>query len=215
MDFFIINQTPSHGDVADGPQSSRNSIEMFRTNFEDDDSVLTSSAPKCPVCGVFVGMLQSIPPFRVHLETWGTAYGDFAFWMTDILVTKEVRDAYRESSLSGLSEFSETEIVSHKNMGGFIGKPPEYFRTSPKIGSARIDVTSSLIDWKDDDRPTCAFCLGNGGSLNGWRKIVIDEGSWNGDDIFYAYGLPGVLLATSKFIEWAEYHHFKNWSAHR
>jgi hypothetical protein len=200
MEFFVINKTPK--DDYD-PQ-------LCRTNFEYDESVVKSGSPKCPECGSFIGMLQALPPYRIHLETWGNGYGDFAFWMTDFLVTKDVCDAYRGSSLTGLSEFLATEILTHANHGGIVDDPPAYFRTIPRIGSARIDLSASGVEWKEDERPTCDCCLGNGGALKGWRRVILDECSWNGDDIFYAYGLPGVLVASSRFVDWAETNQFRN-----
>jgi hypothetical protein len=200
MEFFVINKTPKDD----------NDPRSCRTNFEYDDSVKKSDAPTCAECGSFIGMLRAFPPYRVHLETWGTGYGDFAFWMTDFLVTKRVCDAFRGTSSTGLSDFSATEILTHTNHGGVVADPPAYFRTIPPIGSARIDVTASKVEWQDDERPTCAFCLGNGGPLKSWSRIVLEERSWNGDDIFYAYGIPGVLLATSRFIDWVENNQFKN-----
>ena len=200
MEFFAINKRPTNDH---DPQSCR-------TDFEYDDSVVKSGAPQCPECGTYIGMLQAKPPFRVHLETWANCYGDFAFWMTDFLVSRRVRDAYSRSSLSGLSDFDAAEVVKSRNHAPVEGDPPEYFRTIPTIGAASVDVSASGIKWKDDKRPSCLCCLGNGGPLQSWRHVVVDESSWNGDDIFYAYGIPGVLLATSRFVEWAEEHQFKN-----
>lgn len=200
MEFFTITKRPKNDD---DPRSCR-------TDFEYDESVVKTGAPQCPECGTFVGMLQARPPYRVHLETWAMCYGDFAFWMTDFLVTSRVRDAYIDSSLSGLSDFHATEIVIRTNHKPIKDDPPEYFRTIPNIGSARIDISASGMEWKDNKQPTCPVCLGDGGTLTSWKHIVIDEDSWNGDDIFYAYGIPGVLVATSRFVEWANQHQFKN-----
>lgn len=200
MEFFVINKRPS------------NDVEpsFCRTDFTYDESVLKAGAPQCPECGAYVGMLQARPPFRVHLETWGNCYGDFAFWMSDFLVSEKVRNAYRDSRLTGLSEFVPTEVVSTTKHVCNKTDRPEYFRTIPSVGAARIDVSASGVRWRDSRRPSCHCCFGNGGPLEGWDRIVVDEDSWNGDDIFYAYGIPGALLATLRFKAWADKHEFKN-----
>jgi hypothetical protein len=86
------------------PKGSRHA-ERFRTDFTYDDSVPKGDAPKCPICERFVGMLEALPPYRVHMETWGEGFGDLAFWMTDFLVSEAFRTAFLEADLKGLSQF--------------------------------------------------------------------------------------------------------------
>ena len=81
MKFYVVNKKPSGG----------YNFERFRTDFYYDESVAKSDAPRCPLCGAFVGMLVSIPPYRVRLETWGTGFGDLAFWMSDFLISATSR----------------------------------------------------------------------------------------------------------------------------
>jgi hypothetical protein len=200
MDFYTIIDHPSGDEL----------IEKYRTDFEYDDSVGKGEAPRCPKCNSFVGMLESVPPFRVHLETWGDGYGDLAFWMSDFLVTSRFRDEFERSGLCGLQGFVSTECLSHKNHGAALGVPPEYFRTIPRIGGARVDARASEIEWGDGKRPTCDVCLAGGGVLKRWKRIVIDESSWDGSDIFYPYGIPGALMASGRFYDWAADKQFRN-----
>lgn len=200
MKFYVIDKKPKGSEKA----------ERYRTDFMYDDSVVPGDAPKCPKCGSFVGMLESIPPYSVHLETWGEGFGDLCFWMNDFLASPRFRDEYNKSGLKGLSEFKRVTVLSHKKYAFIDERPPEYFRTIPKVGAARIDPIASAIEWRDSKRPTCELCLAGAGVLERWHHVVVDESSWSGEDIFYAYGLTGTLLVSSRFYEWANGHHFRN-----
>jgi hypothetical protein len=200
MQFYIIDQKPK------GSESS----ERYRTDFWYDDSVAKGNAPKCPKCGAFIGLLEKLPPYRVHLETWGEEFGDLAFWMDSFLLSRRFREEFQNSGLKGLSSFERVEVLSHKRYGNARGKPPEYFWVLPQIGAARIDVEASGVEWGENKRPTCELCLSGGGVLRRWRRVVVDKKSWNGDDVFYAFGIPGELLTSARFFEWAKSRYFRN-----
>jgi len=200
MQFYIVDEKPKGSDDR----------ERYRTDFLYDESVVKGDAPKCPECGSFVGMLESLPPYSVHLETWGEGFGDLAFWMSDFLVSRRFRDEYDKSELRGLSEFKQVKVLSHKKYASIDERPPEYFRTIPKIGAARIDPVASQFEWRDNHSLTCKHCLAGDGILERWHRVALDEASWNGDDIFYPYGLPGTLVVSARFNEWANRHHFRN-----
>jgi hypothetical protein len=197
--FYIVNQKPSGKD-----------FERFRTDFFYDDSVKTIDAVRCPKCNSYIGMREPVPPFRVRIETWGTAFGDFVFWLDDFLVSKRFRDAYEASGLRGLREFSPVEVLSCRKHRKHSEEMPLYFRTIPKLGAAKIDLAKSGIDFGEQRELRCDVCLSGPGVLKRWKAVVVDESTWNGDDIFYAYGLPGSLIVSSRFAEWAANFEFKN-----
>jgi len=200
MKFFVVNKKPS-GDE---------NCERFRTDFYYDDSVTKSDAPRCPLCGAFVGMLVSMPPYRVRLETWGAEFGDLAFWMSDFLASDRFRDAYQCSGLSTIGDFESVEVLSIRRHIKFRGEPPSYFRAMPKIGSARIDPVASELVWGDEKKPECKVCLSGAGVIKRWKRVAIDESSWNGDDVFYPYGLNGTLMVTERFVDWSAKFDFRN-----
>ena len=200
MKFFVISKKPSGSE----------DYEKFRTDFYYDDSVKKGEAPRCLKCNSFTGMLVPIPPFRVRLETWGIDFGDLAFWMSDFLVTQRFRDSYLESGLSSIGDFQSVEVLSCRRYRKRLGTPPSYFQAVPKIGSSRVDVEKSEIEWVDSKPPECDVCFSGAGAIKRWKRVVIDERSWNGDDVFYPYGLPGSLVVTERFADWAQEHQFKN-----
>jgi len=196
MDFYVVKQSP------------KGELERYRTDFFYDDSVRTSDATKCTQCGNFVSMLPALPPFVVHLETWGDDFGDVAFGASDVLVSAHFKDAYQFSNLNGLSQFESVSIASHKNYGAKPGTTPKYSRASPRKNATQIDVKASDVEWEKGREPTCNVCLG--GIIRRWRRIIVDESTWNGDDIFYAYGIPGVLIVSKRFVEWSRPYGFRN-----
>ena len=199
MKFFVIEKRPK----------SNQFTEEYRTDFTYDDSVAKQDAPVCSVCGSFVGMLRAAPPFRVHLESWGRDYGDLAFGLSDFLVSGRFRDEFLSSGLCGLSGFDAVECLSSKSHGSAVKATPAYFRVVPTVGGARIDTIESKVEWCKGREPSCQVCLSNG-LLKRWKSVSIDDGSWSGDDVFYPYGLPGVLVASERFVEWSSECTFRN-----
>ena len=197
--FYVVDQYPS-----------RRGTVRYRTDFCYGDDVKKAKAPRCPKCGAFVGMRKPLPPYRVKLETWGEGFGDFAFWMDDFLVSERFREAYATSEFRGLDVFESVEVLDCRKHRKFNDDMPSYFRTMPNRGSAKIDPIASGIDWGEPANARCDLCLSGPGVLRRWRSVVIDESTWNGDDIFYAYGLPGSLIVSSRFANWAEKCEFRN-----
>lgn len=191
--FLVVNTKPSGKDV-----------ERYRTDFYYDDSVVKADAARCPACGFFIGMLEPVPPYRVHLETWGVGFGDVAFWLDDFLVTQRFADAFAKSGLRGLTGFVLVKVMSCRKHRRIAEPCPVYLRAMPQLGGAKIDVAASGVEWSGGVNPLCTTCLRGPGVLQRWKSVVVDESTWNGDDIFYPFGIPGTLVVTSRFAHWAE-----------
>jgi len=197
--FLVVNQKPSGG-----------KIERYRTDFHYDDSVKKAGTARCPKCQAFVGMLEPVPPYKVRIETWGIGFGDLAFWLDDFLVTQRFADEYVKSGLRGLGGFVSIEVLSCRKHRKISEAFPQYLRTMPNHGSAKIDAVASGIDWGVGNENRCDVCLSGPGVLKRWKSVVVDESTWNGDDIFYAFGIPGKLIVSSRFASWATTHQFRN-----
>ena len=200
LDFFVVVKHPK------APRFS----EAARTDFTFDESVPTGDAPKCPRCGAYVGMLESLPPFRVELETWGPQFGDCAFWLRSFLVSARFVEAYAVAELKGLSGFDRVEVLSHRAYGRARGTVPSYFHVVPKMGSARIDSHACGIERGPEKGEICSTCLGGGGEIKRWKHTILDTASWQGDDIFYPHGLSSTLVVSRRFKDWSDRHAFEN-----
>jgi len=69
-------------------------------------------------------------------------------------------------------------------------------------------VEASGIEW-GGDRPICLVCR-QGQLLKRWKRVVIDAGTWTGEDVFYARGMPGTILVSERFKEVCERHGVQN-----
>lgn len=194
MDFFLLDPSPNvrrHDWV---------------TDVEPEDGFNVGEAPHCSACGQCTGMREWLPPYRVTIEVWGTGFGDFAFWC-DMLVSERVAQAYRVAALRGLSCFGTVEVLHVRRRGRTRAPTPRYFKVDVCLGGAAIDLVASGFEW--DRPPTCPVCrLGRG--LKRWARIVLEENTWTGEDVFMPRGLPGTYMVTAKFKEFCEVHGFRN-----
>ena len=165
------------------------------TNFLPTDPVVTGDAPRCPACGNAVGLLPWLPPCRAELDFWGEEPGDIAFGPADeLLVSERCRSLYEAAGLTGLSGFHPVKLqrlnrqARHKRLAA-----PSYFCVYTTRSEAVIDESASGLV---RERPaTCEECH-LGGVIKRTERICLLPGTWSGEDIFVARGLPGVVMAS-------------------
>jgi hypothetical protein len=138
----------------------------------------------------------------VELETFGAQYGDIVQLGSDLLVSERFRLIYAESGLCGLTGFDPVEVVKVKRRGKRLGSPPAYFKAAVPRTRAAIDQSASEFVWED---PTsiCHDCRIDG-IIKSYRRVILEAGTWTGEDIFYARGSTGVQIVTSRFRETCE-----------
>jgi hypothetical protein len=169
-------------------------------------------APKCPKCGRFIGMLIWLPPFRVELETWGNEFGDIIdAGGNDLLVSHRFKRHYEAHHLKGLIGFEPVEIIKVKRHRKSSAVLPEYFRASVIRSQTGIDQEASGFEW-EDDQPLCPECLLKqaSGTLRGYKGIIINSGSWTGEDIFYPRGSPVYFIVSRRFRDICVENQLKN-----
>jgi len=64
--------------------------------------------------------------------------------------------------------------------------------------ATRSDVERLSADLSVDDDTVCSEC-GLGGVIKRLRRVVLRAGTWSGEDVFFARGLPGTILASERF----------------
>jgi hypothetical protein len=154
--------------------------------------------PICPACGKPFGCREWLPPHRAEIEAWGSQYGDIAFGAGNtVLVSPRFKQVFEEHSLSGLPEFHPVEVtrVAKRNARS-LGRPPAYLAVHVAYGKTAIDPFASGVEWVDDDE--CALCL-TGQNLRRRRRIVVDEKTWTGEDIFLLRGLHVEFVVSDRF----------------
>ncbi|HEX3659491.1 MAG TPA: hypothetical protein VHV55_27130 [Pirellulales bacterium] len=170
-------------------------------------SSVFGDAPRCENCGRYVGMRKWLPPYRVELEAWGNEFADIVSTGTDLLVSLPFKQAWGQSSLVGLSGFEAVEVVKITCHRKPIKDQPAYFRAAVHRSRTKINLAASEFEWQTP--PTCPVCC-LGDVVERWKRIVIDESTWSGEDVFIARGLPGTIIASERFREFCERNHMKN-----
>jgi len=169
-------------------------------------SIRTGAATTCPCCGAFTSMLSWLPPYEGELECSGNHFGDVVEGAGDtLLVSERFRSLYHEFGLTGLEGFDPVTHIRLARRGNVKGKPPPYYRVTAARSRAAVDLQRSGIVW--DRAPTCDEC--RTGVARRWEAIIIEPGTWSGEDIFYPRGLR-VRLVSDRFRELCESWHVCN-----
>lgn len=176
----------------------QDAVTNSTTDFYIVGEINTGSAPSCDLCGQPSGLLSWLPPYVVRIRGFGDIYGDISFGGgVDFLVSENFRTMYESNNFSGLQGFEPVTVVSatlKKKKKTVLH--PNYFHVRACISNACVNDRASGIE-----RETGINCPGcGGGSVKRLARIVLTVGTWSGEDVFYARGLPGCVLVTDRFI---------------
>lgn len=184
MSFFVLDSPKAVGGAA-------------VTDFVPVDGAQYGEAPRCVSCGGYLGMMPLMPPLRVDLETWGMNFGDIAFGPAEeVLVSDRFWKQYTLSGLTGLVHVGLAEVVSVRSHRRMSERAPRYQCCRVVRSSAAIDDVKS--DLEREGLSTCGDCR-LGGVLKRAKRVVLESSSMAGEDIFFARGLPGTILASERF----------------
>lgn len=175
-------------------------------DFYDMADATLSDAPRCPSCNRIIGMLTWQPPFRVEIEFWENEYGDLSFFSDYVLLSEKFVKHFNEEKLTGLDMLGQAEIIKVKPKRMIKGLPV-YYIGKVRWSKAIFDDIASEADW---EKPwTCETCRESDNILR-IKRVIIKEDTWDGEDIFYARGLPGTIITSERFKEFVERNHLKN-----
>ncbi|MCG3180038.1 MAG: hypothetical protein BIFFINMI_02392 [Phycisphaerae bacterium] len=190
MNFYVLHNPSSY-------DTSKYAV----TDYEPVGKSNFGDATRCPECGEPISMLPWLPPYRVMLEPWTNRYGDIGFGpYEELLLTERFVERFRQAGLRGLEVLSKAEIVSVKRRGGtrLEGDLPSYFVAIPTLSSTKIDLEASGAEFETP--VTCGTC--RGGLLLRHARVIVNEATWQGEDIFYARGMPGLIITSQRFVSW-------------
>lgn len=190
--------------VLDNEKWESHDTEFYRVD-EDDD---VGEAPQCPRCGRFIGMLPWLPPYRVALDLHGKELGDFMTGVGNSLVSERFVEAFRAEGLRGFEGFHPVEVrrVRRQRRGPKPAIVPGYFLVTPVFGSAVVDEARSRL--RRHSPITCDWCRLTG--VDGIYGFALEQGSWNGDDVFIPRGLSGTMIVSERFADFVARHGFTN-----
>jgi hypothetical protein len=163
------------------------------TEFGETPPVHLGAAPECPKCGSFVGSKPWLPPYRAIVKGHGHELGDVAFGVgSSLLVSEALRRAWETAGLRGIVRFAELDELQVRP-AKLASNPVRFFQASVEYGTTSVDEQKSIIDRSGAVK--CQQCK-TGGVLRSIHGFSIDEGTWDGQDLFYAWGLPGTIIVT-------------------
>jgi len=184
----------------------------FDTRFSQVVPENRGEAPQCPRCGRTIGMLPWLPPYHAELELYGEDFGDFVDGPGyEVLISERFADAFRADGLTGLLGFHPVEFVRIRGKGSKSRAPlvaPRYFVVSPCFGSGAVDETRSRLR---RTRPvTCPEC--RSGGVSSIHGFALEQGTWQGEDVFRPRGERGTLLVSERFAGFVQRHRLTNMS---
>jgi hypothetical protein len=190
MKFYVLNDP----EVEEGQEP-----RLAVTDFVPADPMNVGDALLCPVCGGPVSMLPWLPPYRAELQFWGREAGDIAisFGSSEIVLSDRFRRLWEEARLVGLSAFERVEVVKTRSYGKKKGIKPssDYYYVAIARSRAAVDDEASELF-----RPKGRYCEEcGGGDPERAKRIVLQENTWSGEDIFYARDLPGRIMTSERY----------------
>ena len=181
---FFVLETPRIGSEEDREVGT----EVIKA--KDSES---GGFKSCPRCGRPIGMRDWLPPHRILIEQWGKAFSDVIRLSDGIIVSDNFVNMYNRNGLVGLNDVGKVEVVRVIRRK----KAPEL--TAPDYYWARIQYSSTTVDqlasgyvWEDSSK-VCSVCLFD--TLRGFQRIVINQRTWNGEDIFYPTGGTRIIVS--------------------
>ncbi|HEX8439558.1 hypothetical protein [Archangium sp.] len=123
-------------------------------------------------------------------------------------MSERFAQAFRDEGLTGLEGFHPVEVVRvrRKRRGLVAFHIPRYFVATVCFGRAAVDVSRSFITYGDP--PTCEECRSEG--INAIHGFSLEEGTWQGEDVFNPRGLFGIWTVSERFERFVARHGFTN-----
>lgn len=180
--------------------------KMFGTKWAYADllpPINTGDSEKCPVCGGSVSLRRWLPPFRIKLSSAKpNKWGDFVWGAGfPLLVSTKFKEIYEQEGLTGIEEFSaQVDIVRMGALksGQFPQSQPAYHLIHVSWGGANQDDNASGLIQDSPRLNVCSFCRG-GVTKRKQESVVIEEGSWNKNDIFKSRNAPVPFIVSERF----------------
>src|SRR3990172_4404830 len=154
------------------------------------DPINNGGWPKCPSCGLTIGLRDWLPPFRIKLskgvktnKPGDLIYGEFY----DFMVSERFREVWEKAKLKGIIEWRPVEIVGPRAVLF------KYFYPLYRPATAIPDFNRMIVVWAKEP-PKCEVCYSAG--IDAKKGIYLKEDSIPDDDLFKYRG--GVNVLTSQ-----------------
>lgn len=159
-------------------------------SFEQIEPInLAPSLASCPSCRDVLEPSHWRSPCTVRMSS--TKCGDLVQGATfELVVSDRVSVAFVESGLTGLVSFERIHSTPEMLTG--------YSAARPRVTVTRLDEQRSGVRWRRP--PRCDVC--RLGVRSGIERVVLDEETWDGSDVFMASSFYGRIIVTQRFVDW-------------
>lgn len=184
--------------------------------FEVPEASRYGDPPTCPSCRRPIGSRTWLPPHAVALKQTRRV-GDFVGGAggCEFLCQARVVASWRAHGLSGMDDAFPVQISRMGTTSRSNASPrPSLVGVKVPHTMTRVDHSRMDVEWASaPEAGSCRTCGpgggGRGGIIRRWQRVVIDAASWNGEDLFIAVNLSGVVLVSERA---AAVIHSEGWS---
>ncbi len=162
------------------------------------------------MCGLSLGYVFK-PPYFVDLEVYRKYYTDVTEMVSaQLFISQRFKELYDRSGLRGLVEIHRAEIETLRQCGQAkrmqLPPMPDSYIANPQPIGVATDHKLSETEFYLGREPTCSYC--RYGSILRQNCFVLDESTWNGDNIFRLLSIGGTIAVDQNFKDWFDDNHF-------
>jgi hypothetical protein len=165
------------------------------TEYMPVESARYGDAPTCPQCGAFIGARKWLDPLRASVSVHGEAPGDFGFFgSADFLVTRAAVASLRVLGIAAFEDARPVDVAASR--GWPLHDIPRYVYPELPVGPAADLDRSVIVSARANP---CEWCGPNAADAIG--PIYVEEATWEDVELFVPRRVPGVTLATQRFVD--------------
>jgi len=179
----------------------------FRMDCLVANGTKRGDAPTCPACAAYVGGRRWLPPFRVEITIVNGGFTDITSvggGSDSLLLSERFVKAYHAEGLTGLTGFERVEIVNVKGKPAYRDQRPIYHRAECGRTRAILDeVASGVVK----TGVKCKLC--RTGLIDDYLRHVLIPDTWDGEDLFIPFNMPGSIMTSVRFKRFCEEYAFR------
>ncbi len=155
-----------------------NEIAVYCKDWDrkDDDPLCPRFSnrygPFCPVCHKSMRSVYPFSPLRREIHVARPYFADIVAHGVQVYFSERAKLLYEESSLKGIEEFREIEILKVVGHNGVrkakLPPPPTYYFCQIAVDGATWDYEKSKAVYDEPDPIICEYCKDYNGLIKGY-----------------------------------------------